>query len=172
MLFVISGLPGTGKTAIAAEIARKADAVHLSIDTVEDALLGAGCPRSWATGVAAYEAVRAAAEQNLDLGRTVVVDAVNDTEPARYTWRRAAATTGAPLVFVLLSLDDEIEHRRRLEGRSRNVTNVPEPTWEDVHRRRASFEPWIDVHLRMSASRSIQQIASVVLTRLSTPPAT
>jgi len=171
MLVVISGLPGTGKSAVAAEVAREADAVHLSIDTVEDALLGAGIPRSWTTGVAAYEAVRAAAEQNLDLGRIVVVDAVNDSEPARATWRRAAATTGTPLMFVLLTLDDEAEHRRRLEGRSRNLTNLLEPSWDDVSSRRSSFAPWTDVHLRVSASESLQQIAGEILTRLSAPRA-
>ncbi|WP_298744621.1 AAA family ATPase [uncultured Microbacterium sp.] len=171
MLIVISGLPGTGKTAVAAEVARAADAIHLSIDTVEGALLGAGFPRSWTTGVAAYEAVRAAAEQNLDLGRVVVVDAVNDSEPARDTWRRAVATTGAPLMFVLLTLDDEVEHRRRLEGRSRNLTNVLEPSWGDVSSRRASFEPWTDVHVRVNASESLRQIAGLVLSRLGAPPA-
>lgn len=171
MLIVISGLPGTGKTAVAAEVARAADAIHLSIDTVEDALLGAGFPRSWTTGVAAYEAVRAAAEQNLDLGRVVVVDAVNDSEPARDSWRRAVATTGAPLMFVLLTLDDEVEHRRRLEGRSRNLTNVLEPSWGDVSSRRASFEPWTDVHVRVNASESLRQIAGLVLSRLGAPPA-
>ncbi|WP_171013023.1 AAA family ATPase [Microbacterium sp. 2FI] len=166
MLVVISGLPGTGKTAVATEVARELDAVHLSIDTVEDALLGAGLPRSWTTGVAAYEAVRAAAEQNLTLGRMVVVDAVNDSEAARDTWRRAAATTGAELIFALLSLDDEVEHRRRLEGRSRNLTNVREPSWDDVRSRAATFEPWVDEPLRVSADGSLQQIAAVILARL------
>ncbi|MEO2129975.1 MAG: AAA family ATPase [Microbacterium sp.] len=172
MLVVISGLPGTGKTAVATEVARDAEAVHLSIDTVEDALLGAGFPPSWTTGVAAYEAVRAATEQNLDLGRIVVVDAVNDSEPARDTWRRAAETAGVPLMFVLLTLDDEVEHRRRLEGRSRNFANVLEPSWDDLSSRRASFEPWGDVHLRVDASESMQHIVSVILSRLSAPPAT
>jgi predicted kinase len=171
MLVVISGLPGTGKTAVAAVVARGAEAVHLSIDTVEDALLGAGLERSWATGVAAYEAVRAAAKQNLDLGRIVVVDAVNDSEPARDTWRRAAVTAGVPLIFVLLTLDDEVEHRRRLEGRTRNFKNVLEPSWDDVRSRRASFEPWEDVHLRVNARESIQHIASAVLSRLRPSPA-
>ena len=83
MLVVISGLPGTGKTAVAEAVARETGSVHLSIDAVEDALLGAGLEASWTTGVAAYEAARAAAELNLALGRTVVVDAVNDSEPAR-----------------------------------------------------------------------------------------
>jgi len=95
MLIVISGLPGTGKTAVAAGVAARLRAVHLSIDTVEDAMLGAGLAPGWQTGVAAYEATRAAAEQNLALGRDVVVDAVNDSEPARQTWRRAAERAAA-----------------------------------------------------------------------------
>jgi predicted kinase len=171
MLVVISGLPGTGKTAVATEIAREIDGVHLSIDTVEDALLGAGLPHSWTTGVAAYEAVRASAEQNLRLGRLVVVDAVNDSEAARDTWRRASATTGVPLMFFLLSLNDEAEHRRRLEGRRRNLTNVREPSWDDVRSRGATFEPWVDEPLRVSADGSLQQVAGIILTRLSAPPA-
>src|SRR3954447_13072767 len=85
VLIVISGLPGTGKSAVAAVLADRLRAVHLSIDPIEDALLGAGLARSWETGVAAYEAARVMAEGNLTLGRSVVVDAVNDSEPARET---------------------------------------------------------------------------------------
>lgn len=95
MLIVISGLPGTGKSTVAAAVADELDGVHLSVDLIEDALLGAGLPRSRQTGVAAYEAVRAAAEQNLAAGRTVVVDAVNDSEAARDTWRRVTVRCGA-----------------------------------------------------------------------------
>jgi predicted kinase len=38
MLIVVSGLPGTGKSAVAAELAARLGAVHLSIDPIEDAL--------------------------------------------------------------------------------------------------------------------------------------
>lgn len=38
--------------------------------------------------------MRAAAEQTRGLGRTVVVDAVNDSEPDRETWRQAAVLDG------------------------------------------------------------------------------
>lgn len=92
-LLVISGLPGIGKSAVASAVAQRLEAVHLSIDPVEDAMLGAGVQQGWTTGVAAYEAVRVMAENNLALGRCVVVDAVNDSEAARDTWRRAAAAT-------------------------------------------------------------------------------
>ena len=62
MLIVVSGLPGTGKSTVAAALAGHINAVHLSVDDAEDALLGAGLPPGFRTGVAAYEAVRAAAK--------------------------------------------------------------------------------------------------------------
>jgi predicted kinase len=159
VLVVISGLPGTGKSAVAAALAQRAGAVHLSVDPIEDALLGAGLSPGWETGVAAYEAVRAAAELNLALGRCVVVDAVNDSEPARDTWRVAAANAGADLSFVVLTLDDQEEHRRRLEGRRRNLAHVAEPSWDDVIARAAAYEPWPDgAFLRMDAQRPLDEL--------------
>ena len=163
MLIVISGLPGTGKSGVAAALATQLDAVHLSVDHIEDALLGAGLPRSRETGIAAYEAVRAAAEQNLALGRTVIVDAVNDSEDARATWRTAAAHTGTRAVFVLLRLDDQDEHRRRLEGRVRDLANVPEPTWQDVQERAAAYEPWDETCLQVNATGSVEEVIRAVL---------
>src|SRR3954468_4066178 len=58
VLVVVSGLPGTGKSTVAAALAARLRAVQLSIDPIEDALLGAGLPPSWEVGVAAYEAAR------------------------------------------------------------------------------------------------------------------
>jgi predicted kinase len=167
VLIVVSGLPGTGKSAVAAALATRLGAVHLSVDTIEDALLGAGLPRSWETGVAAYEAVGTAAVQNLVLGAPVVVDAVNDSEPARGTWRRAAAGTGTELAFVLLTLDDEAEHRRRLEGRVRGLAHVPEPSWDAVRARAAAYAPWAEgACVRIGAERPVDEVVRGLLDRL------
>ena len=167
MLVVISGLPGTGKSAVAARLAARSGAVHLSIDPIEDALLGSGLPPGWQTGVAAYEAARAVAEQNLALGLPVVVDAVNDSEPARDTWRTAAAATGSDLVFVVLALEDAIEHRRRLETRVRGLENVPEPSWDDVTRRAAAYAPWVEgEYLRVDARRPVDELVMELVGRL------
>ena len=38
MLIVFSGLPGTGKTTIASDLATKTSAVYLRIDTIEQAI--------------------------------------------------------------------------------------------------------------------------------------
>jgi predicted kinase len=42
VLIVVSGLPGTGKSAVAEGLAARLKAVHLAIDPIEDALLDAG----------------------------------------------------------------------------------------------------------------------------------
>lgn len=133
-------------------------ATHLSVDTVEDALLGAGFEPGWTTGVAAYQAVRFAAEQNLLLGHTVVVDAVNDTDAARQTWRDAATATRNELRFVLLRPPPPDEHQRRLRGRKRALLHVHEPTWEQVVERARMYEEWSDTTIPLSASEPAERI--------------
>lgn len=166
VLVVISGLPGTGKTAVAAGIASRLRALHLSIDSAEDAMLGAGLPSGWATGVAAYEVTRAAAEQNLALGWDVVVDAVNDSEPARQTWRQAAERAAVTLRFVLLTCSNQQEHRRRLESRRRGLRHLPEPTWDDVASRASAYEPWTDHPVVIDTNAPLETIIETTYRQL------
>ena len=42
MLIILGGLPGVGETTLARELARQIDAVHVRIDTIEQALRDAG----------------------------------------------------------------------------------------------------------------------------------
>lgn len=166
VLIVVSGLPGTGKTAVARAVADRMGAVHLSIDPVENAMLGAGAERGWTTGVAAYEAVRVMAQDNLVRGLTVVVDAVNDSEAARDTWRRAGAEAAAPVRFFLLRLDDQAEHRRRLEGRERAMEHVGEPTWESVRSRADAYEPWVGPFDEIDASQTLAEVVEDIVAAL------
>ena len=159
MLIVISGLPATGKTTLAAALARHVGAVHLSVDLVEEALLRAGLQRGWTTGVAAYEAVGAAAQQNLVLDATVVVDAVNDSEAARQTWRDVAERAGGEVRFVLLLPPDRLEHQRRLRNRQRGLEHVAEPTWSHVAARAEAFEPWRTEPMELQAGEPVERLA-------------
>ena len=45
MLIVIGGLPGVGKTTIARELARQTAAVHIRIDSIEQAIRDSGLLR-------------------------------------------------------------------------------------------------------------------------------
>lgn len=166
-LVVLSGLPAVGKTSVAVTVAERAGSVHLSVDMVEEAILACGLPSGWQVGVAAYEATRAMAEQNLRLGHDVVIDAVNDSEEARQTWRTAAARTGTDLEFVYLVISDIEEHERRLSARDRGLTYVREPTWSDVQRRRADYAAWSDEILEFdTAVQTTDEIADALAARL------
>ncbi|WP_417216189.1 AAA family ATPase [Arthrobacter sp.] len=168
-LVVVSGLPGVGKTSIAEIVAARTRSVRVSIDAVEESILACGLPSGWQVGVAAYEAARAMAEQNLRLGHDVVVDAVNDSEPARQTWLTAASQTGAHLEFVYLVISDVQEHERRLSGRDRGLAYVGEPSWSDVQRRRIDYAAWSDeVSEFDTAARAADEVADVLIARLRT----
>lgn len=163
VLVALSGVPGTGKSTVADAVAALTGAVRLSVDDVEEALLGAGLAPGWETGVAAYEAVRAAATQNLRAGLGVVVDAVNDSAPARETWRRAAADAGAWLFCVLLTPPAPTSHQARLAGRSRGLVLVGEPSWEQVVSRMHGYEPWPDVDLELDSGEPVAALAERVV---------
>ncbi len=158
MLIVISGLPATGKTTLARALAKHIGAVHLSVDVIEDALLRAGVAPGWTTGVAAYEAVGAAAQCNLELGATVVVDAVNDRDTARQTWRDVAGRAEVEVAFVLLLPPERLEHERRLFARRRGLTHVSEPSWSQVTARAESYEPWCDPRIELAAAEPIGEL--------------
>jgi len=151
-LIVVSGLPGVGKAAAASAVAARLNGVHLSVDPVEDAMLRCDLPAGWNVGVAAYEAVRTMAESNLALGSVVVVDAVNDSEAARDTWRAAARNSKAALTLAVLTCSDIDEHRRRLGGRSRGFSRLPEPSWSQVLNRSRDSAPWDFEHLDVDTS--------------------
>ena len=143
-LVVLAGLPGTGKSRVAAELAHRLDAVLLSVDPIEAALRRAGIAPDQPVGLAAYVVADAVAEAELGRGRVVVADAVNAVEEARAGWRGVAARTGATVRFVEVVCSDLAAHRTRLEGRGRRFAEIAEPTWAEVQRLASAWAPWAD----------------------------
>ncbi len=112
MLIAVAGLPGTGKSTLSRELARRLGAVWLRIDTVEGAMRRSG-PSAAVIGAAGYEVAMAIADDQLADGHTVVADSVNPVAASRVGWRGVSARAGAPLVEVELVCSDAAEHRRR-----------------------------------------------------------
>ncbi|MFC4244425.1 AAA family ATPase [Gryllotalpicola reticulitermitis] len=142
MLIALAGLPGSGKSAIARELARMLPATHLAVDDLEDAMLRAGLRNSYEVGLAAYLAAEAAAEANLQVGGSVVIDAVNDHPYARGQWVQLAQRCASSFAFIEVQCSDETLHRTRLAHRERNYRALPEPTWESLLPRREALRAW------------------------------
>ena len=130
MLIVFGGLPGVGKTTIARELARRAGAVHVRIDSIEYAIRQSGVVQGDLYD-AGYRAAYAVAEDNLALGLSVVADSVNPLAMTRSAWRDVAARAGAPVREIEVVCSDASEHRRRVETRG---TDFPGwlLTWQQV----------------------------------------
>ncbi len=147
MLVVMSGLPASGKSAIADALGTTMAVPVLSVDPIEDAMWRARIDRDQPTGYAAYVVADALARRMLALGLTVVIDAVNNVAPAQDQWRRVAADSGAAMRVIEVVCSDAALHRQRLESRVRDLADFREPTWSDVEERRASSESWPEDHL-------------------------
>ena len=130
MLIVLSGRPGTGKTSVAQEICRRLGACYLRVDAAETALARTGAT----VGIGGYAVIHELAVSNLQLGLTVVVDAVSPVPEARRSWREAAARVGVPLLSLETVVPDRAEHRRRVEARAADIPGHRVPTWDEVER--------------------------------------
>jgi len=160
MVIVFSGLPGTGKTAIARELARKVGAVHVRIDSIEQAIRDSGVARA-SIDDAGYRAAYAVAEDNLRLGRVVVADAVNPWPITRDAWLNVAKRAGAEALEVEVICSDVQAHRRRVETRTPDIAGLKPPTWDEILGR--DYRPWDRDRLIVdTARRSVEENVAII----------
>src|SRR5215471_8993570 len=92
-LIVMAGLPVAGKSTVAERLSAALSQPALSVDLIAAAMWGAGIPKE-STGRAPYQVARAVAAEQLRLGLSVIVDAVNAGERTRALWRSLATEQG------------------------------------------------------------------------------
>lgn len=162
MLIVFAGLPGVGKSTIALAVARQQLASYVRVDTIEQAIRSAS---ELDVGTAGYEVGYAVAEANLQIGRTVIADAVNPVESSRKGWREVACKAKCPLLEVEIICSDLAEHRRRIEHRRSDIPGLKLPDWDSVLER--NYEPWTSPHLIvdtacLTANQAVELIGNAI----------
>ena len=131
LLIAFAGLPGSGKSAVARELALRTGAIWLRVDSIEQAIRDSGVVPGDLRD-AGYRAAQAVAIDNLRFGRDVIADCVNDWKIARDGWQAVGLRAGVEVVWVEIVCSDPDEHRRRVEARASEVPRLELPDWPAV----------------------------------------
>ncbi|MCP3922053.1 MAG: AAA family ATPase [Desulfobacterales bacterium] len=137
VLYIFSGLPGTGKTTLSQLLAKNLKAVHLRIDTVEQAIRDLCSFKVEGEG---YRLSYRVASDNLRLGLSVISDSCNPIVLTRDEWEQVAVDSESEFINIEVICSDKSEHRKRVETRKSSVKGLTLPTWEKVVNR--EYDIW------------------------------
>ncbi|MDL2277324.1 AAA family ATPase [Parabacteroides sp. OttesenSCG-928-G07] len=153
ILFILSGLPASGKSSLAKLIAREYNAVYLRIDTIEQALRDL-C--NYDVQGEGYRLAYRIASNNLDLGHNVVADSCNPIDLTRREWEAVATQSNSRYINIEVICSDKEEHKRRAENRCAEVEGLKLPTWDEIQRR--EYHAWeTDRIVIDTAGKSIEE---------------
>jgi predicted kinase len=153
-LIVFSGLPGTGKSALAEAVGRELGIPVFAKDWLEATLLRCevvqGNPDR-SLGFTGYELLTVLAERQLNLNQSVILDCVAATESIRVSWRGLANQYGGDWRVIECICSDEKLHRERLEERQRKIPDWHELQWSEVGKVKSYYSAWDEPRLVLDA---------------------
>lgn len=163
-MIVFAGLPASGKTTIARALASHLRAVHLRIDTIEQALIKSGIERHQ-IGPMGYIVAYDLARDNLRLGNIVIADSVNPISITRQAWRAVTSDESVPILEVEIVCSDPAIHRQRAEARARENLDEYCPTWSEIESR--EYHSWDFEPMRIdSFSVQVEQAVELIVSAL------
>ena len=154
-VILVTGVTGTGKTTLAAELGRRWGLEHISSDLVRKGLAGIEPSErryeSFAQGIYSpefsshtYQAMLDEARRQLLTGRSVVLDGTYRRRAEREAAVEMARELGAECWIVRCSLADS-QARERLLTRQAQGDSPSDGRWDIYHRQLAQWEPVTEV---------------------------
>jgi predicted kinase len=161
-LYIFSGLPGTGKSTLAVQLAKHIGATCIRVDTIEQALKSVCGLNVYDEG---YQLASILASDNLTQRLDVVADSCNSVTESRVLWQQAANKSNAQYVNIQIMCSDPIEHQFRVETRSTTIKDLILPTWKKVKAR--EYEPWDSKVISIdTAGQTLHQSIKELITKL------
>ena len=154
-LLVVCGRVGTGKSTVAQSLSAHTGFTVLNSDVVRKRLAGllptARASDAYRSGIYSedatrrtYASLRTQAEEELRLGRGVIVDATCKQRDHRGSFLALGQQLNVPVLFVECRTPlAEVE--RRLRERERRGDSVSDATWEIARQQEADFPPFDDL---------------------------
>jgi predicted kinase len=165
LLIAMAGLPGTGKSTLAAALAEALPAVVLNKDKLRAGLIPPEkIEYSRAQDDYVFELLLKAAEYNLNRGRHVILDGRTFTRG--YQVERVvlfANKVGADLFFIECFCPEELALQRLAEDRATAIHPAADRGAELYHSLRAEAEPILRDHLVIETDQEVETLVGMCL---------
>lgn len=153
VLFVLSGLPASGKSSLAKRIAKEYNTLYLRIDTIEQGLRDL-C--NFDVQGEGYRLAYRIANDNLELKQSVVADSCNPINLTRQEWEEVAMQNNCLYINIEVICSDKAEHKKRCETRNCEVVGLQLPTWDEIQNR--EYDVWESTRITIdTANKSIEE---------------
>ncbi len=164
VLFVISGLPGTGKSFLARRLAERLPAVIVESDFVRKTLTEGQPTYAGAESARVHRVAHALIARLLRSGRRVIFDATTIAEWQREKLDHLAAQARCPIVIVQTTAPETVV-RARLAQRAhpRDPHDLSDADWNVYRRMKTNLEPVRRPHLVVDTSGDLEAILAKIL---------
>ncbi|MBK2026042.1 AAA family ATPase [Francisella philomiragia] len=160
--YIFSGLPGVGKTTLAKQLAQAmSNTAYFRIDTVEYYLKKEYPQELTKQG---YEIAYYQAKENLELGKSVIIDCCNPILESRELWNSLSQINNTKVINIEIICNDKQTHQNRIETRYKSNPNKY-PTWQDVVNR--DYQVWNESIIKIdTAETDITESFNILINQL------